>query len=93
MEVMRIEILNPKALQLIKGMQDLDLIKITREPISKLRSYTKKRKQNGMSESEEVMWKEHSRESFLKGYGENEPEYTEADIKEPNPEYKTWKEK
>jgi len=42
MEAFKIEILNPKALQLIKGMQDLNLIKITDEPVSNLQSYLKK---------------------------------------------------
>lgn len=42
MENIKIEILNPKALQLIKGMQDLNLIKMSNEPVSKLRSYLKK---------------------------------------------------
>ena len=32
--------------------------------------------------------------NFLKGYSEQEPEYTEADIiKEPSAEYKKWKRK
>jgi hypothetical protein len=34
MEALKIEILNPKALQLIKGMQDLKLIKVSDEPAS-----------------------------------------------------------
>ena len=42
MEAIKIEILNPKALQLIKGMQDLNLIKITDEPVSNLQSYLRK---------------------------------------------------
>ena len=37
--------MNPKALQLIKGMQDLKLIKITDEPVSALKSYLKKMRQ------------------------------------------------
>jgi len=36
------EILNPKALQLIKDMQDLKLIKVSEEPYSKLSTYLKK---------------------------------------------------
>jgi len=39
MNAIRIEILNPKALQLIKDLQDLDLIKISDEPSSLLKSY------------------------------------------------------
>jgi hypothetical protein len=42
MEALRIEILNPKALQLIKGMQDLKLIKVSDSPASKLTAYLKK---------------------------------------------------
>lgn len=42
MEALKIEILNPKALQLIKGMQDLNLIKVTNEPVSALKLYLKK---------------------------------------------------
>ncbi len=42
MEALKIEILNPKALQLIKGMQDLKLIKVSNEPVSSLESYLKK---------------------------------------------------
>lgn len=39
---MKIEILNPKALQLIKGMQDFKLIKVSDEPVSSLKTYLKK---------------------------------------------------
>ena len=42
MEAIKIEILNPKALQLIKGMQDLKLIKVSDEPTSKLMEYLQK---------------------------------------------------
>jgi hypothetical protein len=42
MEAIKIEILDPKALQLIKEMQDLKLIKVTDETVSKLKSYLKK---------------------------------------------------
>ena len=49
MEALKIEILNPKALQLIKGMQDLNLIKVTDEPVSKLQSYLKKMRKNSSS--------------------------------------------
>ena len=49
MEALKIEILNPKALQLIKGMQDLNLIKVTDEPVSKLQSYLKKMRKNASS--------------------------------------------
>ena len=41
---LRIEILNPKALQLIKGMQDLDLIRVSDEPTFTLKAYLKKMK-------------------------------------------------
>ena len=49
MEALKIEILNPKALQLIKGMQDLKLIKVTDEPVSALKSYLKKMRANASS--------------------------------------------
>jgi hypothetical protein len=42
MGALKIEILNRKALQLIKGMQDLNLIKVSNEPTSKLKSYLKR---------------------------------------------------
>jgi hypothetical protein len=42
MEALKIEILNPKALQLIKGMEDLKLNKVSEEPASKLKVYLKK---------------------------------------------------
>lgn len=46
METLEIEILNPKALQLIKGMQDLQLIKVNDDPVSALRAYLKKMRGN-----------------------------------------------
>ncbi|WP_436416370.1 hypothetical protein [Petrimonas sp.] len=46
MEALKIEIVNPKALTLIKGMQELNLIKISEEPTSKLKSYLKKMRKN-----------------------------------------------
>ena len=46
MEALKIEILNPKALQLIKGMQDLKLIKVSDEPTSTLKAYLKKMRRN-----------------------------------------------
>jgi hypothetical protein len=46
MEAITIEILNKKALQLIKGMEDLKLIKITEEPASKVQAYLKKMRKN-----------------------------------------------
>lgn len=49
MEAIRIEILNPKALKLIKGMQDLKLIKVKDEPVSALKSYLKKMRKNASS--------------------------------------------
>ena len=49
MEAIKIEILNPKALQLIKEMQDFNLIKISKEPVSKLQSYLKKMRKNADS--------------------------------------------
>ena len=49
MEAIKIEILNPKALQLIKGMQDLKLIKVSDEPKSTLKTYLKKMRRNSAS--------------------------------------------
>ena len=49
MEALKIEILNPKALQLIKGMQDLNLIKVTNEPVSTLKIYLKKMRSKSSS--------------------------------------------
>lgn len=46
MEALKIEILNPKALQLIKGMQELKLIKVSDDPISSLKAYLKKSRKN-----------------------------------------------
>ena len=49
MGAIKIEILNPKALQLIKGMQDLKLIKVSDEPVSQLKSYLKKMRKKASS--------------------------------------------
>ena len=50
MEALKIEILNPKAMQLIKGMQELKLIKVSDEPVSRLKAYLKKmRSQSGIA--------------------------------------------
>lgn len=46
MEALKIEILNPKALQLIKGMQELKLIKVSDDPVSSLKVYLKKMRRN-----------------------------------------------
>jgi len=46
MSTIRIEILNPNALKLIEGMQDLKLIKVSDEPESKLKTYLKKMRKN-----------------------------------------------
>lgn len=46
MEAIKIEILNPKALKLIKGMQELDLIRVSEAPASRLKSYLKKMRQH-----------------------------------------------
>lgn len=39
MGAIKIEILNPKALEMIELMQDLKLIKVSEEPISNLKKY------------------------------------------------------
>jgi hypothetical protein len=46
MDAFKIEILNPKALKLIKGMQELKLIKVTDAPASTLATYLKKMRRN-----------------------------------------------
>lgn len=46
MDALKIEILNPKAWQLIKGMQDLKLIKVSDDPISSLKVYLKTMRRN-----------------------------------------------
>ena len=42
MEALKIEILNPKALKLINGMQELKLIKVEKESKSAFRDYLEK---------------------------------------------------
>ncbi len=46
MEALTITVLNQKALQLIKGMQDLNLIRVNEEPASKVKAYLKKMRRN-----------------------------------------------
>lgn len=46
MEALKIQILNPKAIQLLKGMQDLNLIKVSQEPASEVKAYLKKMRKN-----------------------------------------------
>ena len=49
MQALKIEILDPKALKLIKGMQELKLIKVTEEPASLLKAYLKKMRRKSSS--------------------------------------------
>lgn len=49
MIALKIAILNPKALKLIKGMQDLKLIKVNEEPVSSLKVFLKKMRLNNAS--------------------------------------------
>jgi hypothetical protein len=49
MEALRIEILNQKAMKLIKGMQELNLIKVTEDSTSTVRAYLKKMRRNAAS--------------------------------------------
>lgn len=49
MEALKIEILDPKALKLIKEMQDLNLIKISDEPLSSLKTYLSKMRKDSIS--------------------------------------------
>jgi hypothetical protein len=46
MDALRIEVLNQKALQFIKGMQELNLIRVREEPASKVKAYLKKMRRN-----------------------------------------------
>jgi len=39
MEAIKIEILNPKALEMIELLQELNLIKVSEEPVSNLKKY------------------------------------------------------
>lgn len=49
MDALKIEILNPKALKLIKGMEELNLIKVSEEPTTRLRLYLKNMRRNSSS--------------------------------------------
>lgn len=49
MEPIKIEILNPKALQMIELMQDLKLIKVSDDPVSNLRKYLESMRSNSDS--------------------------------------------
>ena len=46
MEAYKLEILDPKALKLIKGMQDLNLIRVTKEPVSSMQLYLNRMRKN-----------------------------------------------
>jgi hypothetical protein len=52
MEALKIEIINPKAIKLIKGMQELNLIKVSNDPISPLKLYLKKMRSNAANAPE-----------------------------------------
>jgi len=56
MSAIRIEILNQKALKLLQGMQELDLIKVSEEPASEFTSYLEKMRLNSESapDSDEI---------------------------------------
>ena len=49
MEALKIEILNSKALKLIKGKEELNLIKVSEEPATRLRLYLKNMRRNSSS--------------------------------------------
>ena len=50
MEVLRIEILNQKAMKLIQaGHAGIELIRVSEEPISKVKAYLKKMRENAAS--------------------------------------------
>ena len=40
---------------------------------------------------EREFWLDVSKKGLSRAYSDDEPEYTMADVKEPNPLYKTWK--
>ena len=42
-------------------------------------------------DEERNSWSDISKKGLSRAYSNDEPEYTTADIKEPNPLYKTWK--
>lgn len=54
MELLRIEILNPKALQLINGLQDLQLIRVYNKPNSRLSAYLKEMRRQAEDAPDEV---------------------------------------
>jgi hypothetical protein len=49
MEAIRIEILDSKAMQFLKGLQELKLIKLSVEPSSQVKAYLKKMRRNAAS--------------------------------------------
>lgn len=49
MPTIRIEILNPNALKLIEGMQDLKLIRVSDDPRYGLKAYLEKMRSNAVS--------------------------------------------
>ena len=49
MDALKIEVLNPKALKLIKGMEDLKLIKVTAERKDDFQQYLKKMRSKSKS--------------------------------------------
>ncbi len=51
MEAIKIEILNRKAMKLIKGMQELNLIKVSEAPASKAKAYLKRMRRNAATAS------------------------------------------
>ncbi len=69
-------------IQLIKSLPETQQEKIVK---------TVSKKKKAARAKNEQAWRDSSARNFLKGYGTNEPDYTKADIKEPNPEYKKWK--
>ncbi len=71
-------------IQLIQSLPETQQKKI-------VKTISKKKKTARAKNEEEKLWRDTSARNFLKGYGDNEPDYTKADVKEPNPEYKKWK--
>ncbi|MCG3167395.1 MAG: hypothetical protein POELPBGB_03185 [Bacteroidia bacterium] len=42
-------------------------------------------------DKEREEWAEIAKQGLAKAYGDDEPDYSDVQLKEPNPEYKSWK--
>ena len=82
MDALNIEILNQKAMRFIIRLQDLNLIRITKQDKTEQQLIAPLTDQIS-SNLESKLWDEFSSSTFFKNYGENEPNYTTEDIIEP----------